>query len=102
MREQDRLVVGRLRDAAAANLRPLTRGEHHVDQLDLAEFLEESSWLMLSRAPKAKVFTTTPFRRIATQPCNVPKEVTSRNPTSSRGPNMTRISRNYQLPANFG
>ena len=52
--------------------------------------------------PKGKVFTTTPFRRIARPAGNVLQGVASRNPASSRGPNMTRFSPESPLLAKLG
>ena len=44
--EQDGLMVGRLGDAAAADLRAAARGQDHIDQLDLAQLLEHATRLV--------------------------------------------------------
>jgi hypothetical protein len=50
VRQQDGLVVRGLRDAASADLHPLTRWQHDVNQLDLAQLLEDPPWLSLPEA----------------------------------------------------
>ena len=44
--EEDRLVVGRLRDAAAADVDAASRGQDDVDQVDLAQLVEHPTRLV--------------------------------------------------------
>ena len=46
MRQQDGLVFRRLRYAAAANVGTVTSGQHHIDQLNLAQLLKHATRFM--------------------------------------------------------
>ena len=53
--QQDGLVIGGLRHATPTYLSPLTRRQHHVHQLNLAQLLEDSPRLVAQSSPLASL-----------------------------------------------